>query len=889
MGEAYREPFRITLPRRPAVRSPMTETVAQWAHAAEGRKFKVICAARIEGDPLQDDRVTLTFRPNGRRKRREGQYVLAAEVAAPGKAPCVPSTGPLIGYNFGLVTVTKDFPTEDVAWEIGFSPTEDVPVAPSGPALVAADVVPDPDAPLAAAVPAPVVDSAADSSAYCAPAPAPAPTPAPADARSGAAERRKARSKAGWFVQVKVRLGAASGPAAGGKRAVASFYAAKATWVPSADLVGRLPDLALVIPEFAAERRAGERIRYFGAFDVDGDWDDTDRRIELEAWLRLASGSGKTVEDACIRWPELARARAQAERLAEAARGAGATNVLCYFTGLKGFRVLFRHPGAFRRVRASEMLAGPAARSLLPSLLGFEDLEEFDCIDRSIYDISKGLKPDVYPHPVTGIWPTRDALGPQDALLQVALVDHWAWLASSAPREAPDLRGAPRPASKKRRRAGGDGEGADREVEEGEEEEDGADGGEGSASAGGGPNRARKRGKPERSTETPLGSLAMIRGRYAEAGARRTHQEWLPTRHLNLRATRDEILRSAAECVRNGHPFYTHEVVPHGGAPVRLFLDVDRLKGGAPCAPVVETSIVRRAQAYLREHYPVERCEALVLAAAGAASGHVVFPRIYHEPRAIRHLVRYIVRQLEPKDRPRIDEAVCSEGRSLRMPGASKRIESRDGYMVPSGQALEPVARYAGDGTPLPTPSLLAALPDGSILPPGDAEPVPVPPIIARAAALPRGPGGSAAAWAQPLTQEQIDAGWTPERARRAAARLVRIFAESRGAPGNLASIATQFTLKPMTEAGAFGWVAVPRDVLWCPLGSRYHSEKEKWSIGVNFRADRATASCRSATCGEKAKPRAWRVSELLDDPIKDAGTPETERKRPGSAAARSG
>ena len=83
-------------------------------------------------------------------------------------------------------------------------------------------------------------------------------------------------------------------------------------------------------------------------------------------------------------------------------------NAHCWFTGGKGFRVVFFDPKAFYLYCKSDRISDWVMAELLPKVVGADIMNKVHELcewDKNIYDGGKGVKTDLQMHPKTGFWP----------------------------------------------------------------------------------------------------------------------------------------------------------------------------------------------------------------------------------------------------------------------------------------------------------------------------------------------------------------------------------------------------------------------------------------------------------------------------------------------------
>jgi P4 family phage/plasmid primase-like protien len=187
-----------------------------------------------------------------------------------------------------------------------------------------------------------------------------------------------------------------------------------------------------IIPEFYPQPDVGARsYRYFGYLDLDMDMDNIisgkeplfagtnpktyDKREqlkqELSKFLQDNSTEDKsmTFEELCEHVPALQRVcdttRAVVNDLKYANKRLD--YVLPFFTGLKGTRVLWIDKTLWRAMNPERRDAGDAGVDLLKEYFSESTVEALKNVefDASVYGKGKGLKPDMLPHPYSGIAP----------------------------------------------------------------------------------------------------------------------------------------------------------------------------------------------------------------------------------------------------------------------------------------------------------------------------------------------------------------------------------------------------------------------------------------------------------------------------------------------------
>eukprot|EP00741_Cyanophora_paradoxa_P010885 tig00020553_g10523.t1 len=474
-------------------------------------------------------------------------------------------------------------------------------------------------------------------------------------------------------------------------------YGSSATFIAVRGLSRALPKLALVVPQFTRTTIAPSAfVRYAGAFDLDGfdtnSAEGASAIAELRAWLERTDGA--SIDDACARFTQLQQARQAAQRIAGALESSGAEGVLVYFTGMKGFRVLFRHPAAYRRVEAGSKIGAATVQEVLEPLATAEAVAGAGAmLDRSIYDVEKGLKPDVRPHPKTGLWPTRGRLArdpgsPADPALVDAIVAHWTWVCASAPEveDAPALEGA----------------------------------------------GVRCKRKREDEEETKLGPAPALEQLNDAAGTRTMiffgpRDEWAQflkkgetssAHFLEFRAkfgapgyyrfkkpdggdpTR-ELLRRAGVCLVRKLPYFTHQVISK--ELCRLFFDVDGVDEGRKWN---SGRLVEEMQQALAElGYDVATLgEAWVCDSEERCSPMIVFPRIVHATQDTKRVAEAVARRLKSRgtlgpygNRATIDTGVYGTLK-MRLLGARKRERVGIPYLGKDPQGVERKMEWFPDG-----------------------------------------------------------------------------------------------------------------------------------------------------------------------------------------------
>jgi phage/plasmid-associated DNA primase len=89
---------------------------------------------------------------------------------------------------------------------------------------------------------------------------------------------------------------------------------------------------------------------------------------------------------------------------------AGVERVACWFTGSKGFRVVWWDERGYYAYRKGDPVSNSVMSGLLPELVGGSTVAKVQSLcdlDKNIYDVGKGVKTDLQRHHKTGFWPFR--------------------------------------------------------------------------------------------------------------------------------------------------------------------------------------------------------------------------------------------------------------------------------------------------------------------------------------------------------------------------------------------------------------------------------------------------------------------------------------------------
>ena len=147
---------------------------------------------------------------------------------------------------------------------------------------------------------------------------------------------------------------------------------------------------------------------YCGIADLDAEPRHAGSKKALKQAIRNGIQSGMTWGELCAACPDFADVAMGAKALCAQLRAKGFTPS-CWFTGGKGFRVVWRDPACFLRYKKGD--AGVSNRVLdtfFHSYLGGECLAEVRKLcdfDKNIYDAGKGVKSDLQRHQDTKFWP----------------------------------------------------------------------------------------------------------------------------------------------------------------------------------------------------------------------------------------------------------------------------------------------------------------------------------------------------------------------------------------------------------------------------------------------------------------------------------------------------
>lgn len=139
-------------------------------------------------------------------------------------------------------------------------------------------------------------------------------------------------------------------------------------------------------------------------------------------------------------------------------------NPILFFSGLKGFRVLWLDPKLFYWVYGDEDYSAGYKKTIAPRYfldLGIEDPGFISRLDTGVYDRDKGIKPDLVAHPDSGLFPTLiykmpdeytdffngaiiyDASNPRteiDSVLKERIESFWIQVPKLCPKTIPILR-----------------------------------------------------------------------------------------------------------------------------------------------------------------------------------------------------------------------------------------------------------------------------------------------------------------------------------------------------------------------------------------------------------------------------------------------------------------
>jgi len=215
--------------------------------------------------------------------------------------------------------------------------------------------------------------------------------------------------------ELYMRVGSGGGDAAVGPR---SFYGGcKRKWVKVSQLCydegAFMRECSLLIPTFTFDPNSDTAFRFVGVFDID----PVMQRSSRDMYDLVRNTSDGDVIDSS----EVTECRERAaEMISRFSSG------LAFFSGGKGYRVL-ADPSDHRlwvRVCEGESYGQPILSSVVSPIMGEVLSNRLDC---NVFDVDKGVKPDLHVHPNSGRWPSLDATSrcKEDRGLSLSIVEFW--------------------------------------------------------------------------------------------------------------------------------------------------------------------------------------------------------------------------------------------------------------------------------------------------------------------------------------------------------------------------------------------------------------------------------------------------------------------------------
>ena len=198
--------------------------------------------------------------------------------------------------------------------------------------------------------------------------------------------------------------------------------------VETAMKIENFPFYYPVIPEFfTSKEEKKDAFRYYGYLDLDMDVDAIQSghspliasraakpyakkahiKKELTEWMQTNVADHMTFDEVCEHIPALQKVAVATRACVESIKQKG-FEAIPFFSGLKGTRILWYDELLWRKVRQDRTDAGDAGLDLIKSyfsdVAATEALKHVD-LDASVYGRGKGLKPDMLPHPCSGLAP----------------------------------------------------------------------------------------------------------------------------------------------------------------------------------------------------------------------------------------------------------------------------------------------------------------------------------------------------------------------------------------------------------------------------------------------------------------------------------------------------
>lgn len=232
-------------------------------------------------------------------------------------------------------------------------------------------------------------------------------------------------------------------------------------WVQVADYHRKLAQYSLLTLCFALSDEPVEYVRSFACVDCDMDFDSVEegkcKLLESDASVSTFTSTTKSTKqqmksrfqewlrmNEALPLNELCKGSEPFRAVWHATRAIGlmlqnkGIQPLVFFTGGKGFRVLWHDPALYFRVRSGQRSGEDFIQCIAPEYFKHCP-ESLPFLDPNVYDPKKGIKPDVRMHPDSGLWPSLIALdqssqskivrGAEDETLTALICDYHRTLA----------------------------------------------------------------------------------------------------------------------------------------------------------------------------------------------------------------------------------------------------------------------------------------------------------------------------------------------------------------------------------------------------------------------------------------------------------------------------